>query len=104
MAALYLAAGINHFVMPKFYLKIMPPYLPYPKALNFLSGLAEVILAIALLIPNLSQWAAWGIIALLIAVYPANIYHYQKAKKKLAVTIRLPFQLLFIAWAWWHTF
>ena len=104
MAGLYFVAGVNHFIMPKFYLKIMPPYLPFPKALNLLSGLAEIVLAILLLIPQYSTLAAWGIIALLIAVFPANIYHHQKSRNKTLTLIRLPFQAVFILWAWWHTF
>lgn len=104
MAFLYFAAGVNHFIMPKFYLKIMPPYLPYPKSLNAISGLAEIVLAVLLIIPPYSNWAAWGIIALLIAVFPANVYHHQKSRNKTMTLIRLPFQAIFILWAWWHTF
>jgi len=106
MALLYIAAGINHFAKPKFYLKIMPPYLPYHEALNYISGLAEIVLGIMLIIPEYSSLGAWGIILLLIAVFPANFYHYQKVVKKgkstTAVLIRLPFQLVFIWWAYWY--
>ena len=105
MAIFYIAAGIYHFVNPKFYLKIMPPYLPYHEALNYISGLAEIVLGIMLLIPEYSSLGAWGIIILLIAVFPANYYHYQKGVKKnkmvSALRFRLVFQLVFIAWAYW---
>ncbi|MGB0525258.1 MAG: DoxX family protein [Flammeovirgaceae bacterium] len=104
MAGFYFLAGVNHFIMPKFYLKIMPPYLPKPKLLNLLSGFAEMLLAILLLFSITSHWAAWGIIVLLCAVFPANIYHHQRSKNKALTLIRLPMQFLFIAWAWWHTF
>ena len=104
MAGLYFIAGINHFIMPKFYLKIIPPSLPYPKALNYISGLAEIVLAIMLVYPPTTKLAAWGIIALLIAIFPANVYHYQLAKQKWILYGRLPFQLVFILWAWWYTF
>lgn len=104
MAAFYCLAGVNHFIMPKFYLKIIPPYLPFPKFLNIASGIAEILLAVLLLLPAFTPWAAWGIIALLIAVFPANVYHHQKSKNKPLTFIRLPFQALFILWAWWHTF
>ena len=109
MAILYIVAGLNHFRVPKFYYRIIPPYLPNHKWINIISGLAEVVLGIALLIPFTSQWAAWGVIALLIAVYPANIYHLNAKGAGMKVPIwglrlRLVFQFVFIAWAWWHTF
>lgn len=109
MGSIYILAGIMHFVKPKFYLKIIPPYLPWHKAMNYISGAAEIILGIALFIPTYSTWAAWGIIALLIAVFPANIYHLTSAKPGRGLPIwllyvRLPFQVIFIWWAWWHTF
>ena len=104
MAGLYILAGINHFAQPKFYLKIIPPFLPFPQMINWVSGLAEVALGILLLFPAYQSMAAWGIIALLIAVFPANIYHFMKGyRKKKMVTvlaIRLPFQLVFIWWAY----
>ncbi|MBX7220998.1 MAG: DoxX family protein [Blastocatellia bacterium] len=108
MALFYTAAGINHFVNPQFYLKIMPPYLPWHAELVFLSGVAEVVLGLALLIPSLRRWAAWGVIALLIAIYPANIYHLTSGGAGTNVPmwglwLRLPFQFVFIWWAYWHT-
>lgn len=73
MATLYLIAGINHFIHPQGYIKIMPPWLPFPKELVFLSGAVEIGCAL-LLLPSLSRkLAAWGIIFLLTAVFPANI-------------------------------
>ena len=109
MAAFYIFAGYNHFKNPKFYLHMMPPYLPWHRTLNYLSGAIEVFLGLLLLCPEYSTAAAWGIIALLIAVYPANIYHLTSAKPggkfpKWGLWLRLPFQAVFIAWAWWHTF
>ena len=107
MALLYLAAGINHFINPKFYLKIIPPSLPYPEWINWISGAAEIILAIALVISKTQTLAAWGIIALLIAVFPANVYHFQKGwrKKKMIfiLALRLPIQGLLIWWAYLYT-
>ena len=69
-------AGTLHFIKPDFYLKIMPPYLPLHLELVYLSGFFEIALGVLLLVPRLSRFAAWGIIALLIAVFPANIYVY----------------------------
>lgn len=106
MGALYAAAGVNHFVNPKFYLRIIPPYLPWHKMINYLSGLAEVVLGVGMFIPTYRSFAAWGIIALLIAVFPANLYMYQKGHPKISGKFlfwRLPFQLVLIAWAWLYT-
>ena len=106
MAVLYTVAGINHFLNPRLYVKIIPPYLPAPTVLNYAAGAAEVILGIALFFPAVRPWAAWGIIALLIAVFPANLYMYQQNMGGLpswVLLLRLPLQLLLIAWAWWYT-
>lgn len=104
MALLYIAAGVNHFVNPVFYKKIIPPFLPNPGLINQISGGAEIALGILLLFPSITSWAAWGVIALLIAVYPANIYHFMKGwrKKKMVaiLAVRLPLQGLLIWWAY----
>lgn len=107
MAILYILAGINHFIMPRFYEKIIPPFLGNKKLINWLSGLAEIILGVFLLIPAYTSIAAWGVIALLIAVYPANIYHFMKGcrKKKMVVVLalRLPLQFVLMWWAYLFT-
>jgi len=111
MAAAYVFAGYNHLMNPEFYLLIMPPGLPNPEWLNVLSGLAEIVLGVYLLEPKVRSLAAWGIIALLIAVFPANMYAATAnvgpggpgTGAGVANYIRLPFQLVFIAWAWWYT-
>ena len=108
MAVFYVAAGVNHFVDPDFYLNIMPPYLPWHLELVYLSGGIEIVLGVALLIPPISRWAAWGVIALLLAVFPANIYLYQNPQLMPDVSetfhlIRLPLQGVAILWAFWHT-
>jgi uncharacterized membrane protein len=108
MAGLYVLAGINHFLKPEFYLRIIPDYLPWHLALVYVSGVAEIVLGIALLIPRLRRLAAWGIIALLVAVFPANVY---AAVNEISLVsgdpvwnwVRLPFQGVFILWAWWYT-
>ena len=66
MASLYVIAGVYHFVNPRFYLKVIPPYIPWHKAMNFISGAAEIILGLLLFYPPYSTNAAWGIITLLI--------------------------------------
>ena len=111
MALAYILAGFNHLLNPEFYLRIMPPGLPSPEWLNLFSGLAEIVLGVFVLEPRIRVLAAWGIIALLIAVFPANVYlalHDVGAEGPgsglgAANWIRLPFQGLFIVWAWWYT-
>lgn len=108
MGSIYILAGVNHFVMPKFYLQIMPDYLPYHLALVYISGVAELI-AGALLIPNKTRKiGAWGIIIILIAVFPANIQMSINQSQPLGFMfylslLRLPFQLLLIYWAYIFT-
>ncbi len=109
MAVLYILAGINHFVNPKFYLRIIPPYIPWHKAVNYISGATEIALGLLLLYPPYSNSGAWGIIVLLIAVFPANIYHLTSVKPGRGIplwilTLRIPFQGVLILWAWWYTF
>ena len=74
LAILFMVSGSLHFFAPPLYLRIMPPYLPAPLALVYISGVAEILGGAGLLIPSTRQAAAWGLIALLIAVLPANIY------------------------------
>lgn len=105
---LFVAAGANHFINPTFYLDIMPPYLPWPYALVLISGIAEVVLGIGLLIPKTSEYAAWGLILLLIAVLPANIHMATHPElyptiPSVALWLRLPIQGLLILWAYWYT-
>lgn len=107
LALFFVLAGTLHFIRTEFYLKIMPPYLPWHLELVYLSGFFEIALGLLLLVPRLSRLAAWGIIALLIAVFPANIYLYQHQEimpaPPLLHLLRLPLQAVFILWAFWHT-
>lgn len=108
MAFLYIVAGVNHFVNPEFYLRIMPPYLPWHTELVALSGVVEIFLGVGLLVPYTRVWSAWGIMALLIAVYPANIFSYTNLMgtgdpKEVIALIRLPLQFPLIWWAWYYT-
>lgn len=107
LAIFMIAAGTMHFVNPGFFLKIMPPYLPLRDVLVMLSGVCEVVLGILMFVPKLSRRAAWGIVALLIAVFPANIYLYQHQETMPAPPVvhllRLPLQGVLVLWAYWHT-
>lgn len=108
-AALLIGAGINHFRKPKIYLKIIPPFFKNPALINKISGSAEIILGISLCIPVLTNLAAFGIIILLVAVFPANIYMYKNDSAGLGLPkwlrfIRLPLQFLLIFWIFQYTF
>ncbi len=107
LVALMIGAGVMHFVRPGFFLKIMPPYVPYPLEVVYLSGVCEIALGVLLLIPRYRRLAGWGIIALLIAVFPANIYVYQHQEIVPASPalhlFRLFLQGVFILMAYWQT-
>ena len=108
MALLYMVAGINHFMNPRFYLKIIPPQLPFPDAINKLSGLCEIVFGILLLPIATRNVAAWLIILLLIAVFPANIYMAVKMWRKRSpnlwiAIVRLPLQAVLVWWAYLMT-
>lgn len=107
LALFMIGAGTTHFLNPAFFLKIMPPYLPLHEELVLVSGVCEILLGALLLVPRCSATAAWGVMALLIAVFPANIYLFQHQELIPAPPImhllRLPLQGLLILWAYWHT-
>jgi len=108
MGVLYIVAGINHFLSPALYLRMMPKALPAHQFLVDLSGVAESVLGILLLVPRTSTRAAWGLILLLIAVFPANVGMAVNPERfpeipQWAAWIRLPMQAVLIAWAAWHT-
>jgi uncharacterized membrane protein len=102
--------GITHFLRPDQYARIVPPQLPDPVALVYISGFFEILGGIGLLIPFVSVAAAWGLVTLFIAVFPANI---NQAINSIPIEgiphhpilywVRLPFQAVLIAWAWWYT-
>lgn len=102
-----IGAGAMHFITPDFYVRIMPPYLPLHRELVYLSGLIEILLGVLLLVPRCAVWAAWGIMGLLIAVFPANVHVYLNPELIPAPPVlhllRLPLQGVFLLWAYWHT-
>ena len=108
LGVLFVAAGINHFADPDFYVHIMPPYLPWHFSLIIISGVAEIVLGAGLLVPRFQSIAAWGLIALLIAVFPANVHmainsHLFPEYPPALLWARLPLQVVLIAWAYWFT-
>jgi uncharacterized membrane protein len=107
-ALFFVGAGINHFARAGFYLRMMPPYLTLHLELVQISGVAEIVLGVLLLIPRSSFVAAWGIIALLVAVFPANVQMALHPNtfpefRPTALWWRLPLQAVLIAWAFWYT-
>ena len=112
MSIFYVNVGIKHFIDPNWFLFIIPPYLSsIGIEIVYLSGFFEVILGILLLIPKYRKFAAYFLIILLIAVYPANIYlAFNKEPQELlnitafmASWVRLPIQFIFLGLAYWHT-
>ncbi len=103
-------SGAMHFRSPKVYERMMPSWLPAHRALVLISGVFEVLGGVGLLVPATQHLAAWGLIALFVAVFPANV---NMAVNRLplgrrpvptwALWLRLPFQLVFIGWAWLFT-
>lgn len=110
LAVCMVVAGLLHFAQPEPFIRIVPGFLPAPAGLVYISGAIEILLGIGLLVPPLQTISAWGLVALLIAVFPANlnlaINHIQIAGIPDAwwfQAIRLPFQAVLIAWAYWYT-
>ncbi len=108
MSLFYITVGIDHFIRPGWYLQIVPPILPFKYELVLISGGFEILLGGLLLYPKFRYVASWGLIALLIAVYPANIYLALTNGSAMDTTPaiawgRLPIQFIFIGIAYWHS-
>ena len=108
LAALFVAAGVAHFRTPEPFVKIVPPYLPSPYVLVYVSGLFEILGGLGLLVPATRLIAGWGLIALLLAVFPANIYMATAGVKiggfpsqPWMAWARLPFQFVLIGLIYW---
>jgi uncharacterized membrane protein len=74
LAYFFLAAGINHFIAPEFYLPLIPPFFSYPELINVLSGIGEILLGLGIMYFPTRSRAAWGILILLIAFIPSHVY------------------------------
>lgn len=105
LAGFFVTAGALHFVVPGFYLAMMPPWLPAHRELVFVSGLAEMAGGVGLLVERYRRPAGIGLLLLLLAVFPANIQMLLNARgtnqPELLLWLRLPLQLLFLWWVWW---
>lgn len=105
---LFVSIGITHFVVPAFFDRIVPTWVPTARVATYVSGVAEIAGGIGLLIPATRTAAAWGLVALLVAVFPANINMLQMARASsdastgyvAALWLRLPLQPLMIWWVW----
>ena len=106
LSAWFLLNGVNHFVITDVYVSTMPTYLVAPLALVYISGIFEILGGLGVLHPRTRRLAGWGLIALLIAVFPANIEMARRAEEFAEIAsptilfARLPFQIVFIAWVY----
>ena len=115
MGLFYVGAGVSHFTTPGFYRQIVPPILPAASLLVVVSGIAEIALGTLVMMPATRRIAAWGLVALLIAVYPANVYQalyrpelvdppaWMGQPSQAALWVRLPMQFVLVYWAWRYT-
>ena len=115
MGLFYVVAGVTHFTDAGFFRQLVPPALPAPDLIVIVSGIAEIVLGALVMVPATRRLAAWGIIALLIAVYPANVYQalynptlvnppgWMGQPSQVGLWIRLPIQFVLIYWAWRYT-
>jgi uncharacterized membrane protein len=108
LAGLFVAAGVLHFARPQVFVSVMPPYLPWHLELVYLSGAIEIVLGVLVLVSRTRRLAAWGLIALLVAVFPAHIHAAMNPElfpmfPPAVIWARMPFQAVLIVWAWWFT-
>ncbi|MCS3685235.1 DoxX family protein [Salinibacter ruber] len=106
IALLFAAAGTAHFVRPSAFTRIVPPYLPAPYALVYVSGAAELLGALGVLVPGLRRYAGWGLILLALAVFPANVHMALhpadfEGIPAWALYLRLPLQVVLVGWIYW---
>ena len=104
----FIFTGVSHFIIPEKFMEMMPPFLPMPLFLIYLSGVFEILGGIGLIISKTRKIAAIGLIVLLLAIFPANIY---VALNNIQLGgfmnyavyqwLRLPMQFVLIAWGWW---
>jgi uncharacterized membrane protein len=107
LAVFFVAAGANHFRSPAIYLGMIPHWLPWPEGLNAISGACEILGGVGILIPRVRMAAGWGLIALLVAVFPANLHVALMGRmpgtdySATTLWLRLPFQAVFVAGVAW---
>ena len=106
---MYIIVGCKHLINPEFFTAIVPPFLIYKKEIVLISGVIEIVLGLSLLFKKTRKTGSWGIILLLISIFPANIYLYisEIPRQELNISktqalIRMPFQIPLIILAYWH--
>ena len=107
----YIAAGINHFRVPQFYIAIIPAYIPYPQFMNGAAGIFEIMFGLGLTFQPARKLAAWGIVLMLAAFLPVHISMITDAPFKVGAAtvspvlawLRLALQPVLMLWAWWLT-
>jgi uncharacterized membrane protein len=107
LAAIFVVAGVLHFAITDMYVRVMPPYLPWPRELVMVSGVCQLAGGVGLCVPRLRRAAGWGLVLLLVAVWPANLQMYADARassgsawRETLLLLRLPLQLVLIWWVW----
>jgi uncharacterized membrane protein len=108
LACFFCLIGVMHFRRPGLFLKVMPPWVPYQMSAVLISGLFEILGGIGLVVPKTRRAAALGLIALLAAVFPANIYMAQESAKFAPIPawglwLRLPLQFVLMVWVNWSS-
>ncbi|WP_018127567.1 DoxX family protein [Balneola vulgaris] len=108
IGCIFIAIGIYHFINPDFFIRIMPEYIPNHKAMVFWSGVFEILGGLGVLMPFTREFAGWGLILLLVAVFPANIEMFIKGYQKdpfslytVLTFLRLPLQFVLMYWIYW---
>ena len=107
LAVFFVLAGTNHFREPEIYLGMMPSWVPVPAIVNGMVGMAELVGGLGLIFAPTRRLAGWGLIILLVAILPANLHVALLGKmpgydiSPFLLWLRLPFQVVFIAWVWW---
>ena len=107
----YIAAGINHFRVPDFYVSIIPHYIRNAQLMNVLAGAFEIIFGVGLIFKTTCKWAAWGIVLMLIAFLPVHVSMITSQPFRVEGAVvspllswtRLALQPALILWVWWHT-
>ena len=107
-ASVFLGVGPFHFIQPQAFTRIVPPFLPAPRLLVAISGACEILGGLGMLWEPTRPWAAWGLIALLIAVFPANIYMAMRGMRFGRAPVwltwaRLGLQPLLVWWGYHYT-
>ncbi|MGB1288632.1 MAG: DoxX family protein [Aggregatilineales bacterium] len=108
LGVIFIFAGVAHFIAPEFYLPMMPPFLPLHLELVYLSGVLEILGGVLLFVPKYTRYTGYFLIALMLAVFPANIYMALNPDEypdipMLGLYARLPLQFVLIAFIYWAT-